>query len=172
MVAYVFDDFTQADKFSTWIETHGGLVPTFESNAIMQLFRALVALALVRQNKKIRRNLRVARKALRQFSTVFSLKCPENCRDKQHLLEAELASVSGQNDLAYAHYTSSIALAEKSDFLFQQALTHERLGFHLHRVGEPEKARRHLDKAVNMYSHWGARGKARYLMDVISNTLS
>ena len=171
MLAYIFDDCTQADKFAIWVERHGCIVPTYQE-VYRQFFRAMVAFALVREKRNRRKNLRTGKRILRQFVTFFSLKCPENCCDKQHLLEAELASVSGQSESAYAHYTRAIALAEKSTFLFEQALAHERLGFHLHSLGDSGSSRSHLDQAVRIYNLWGAKGKARYLQSIISCTIS
>jgi predicted ATPase len=171
MLAYVFDDFTQAETFAIWTEKHGAIVPTFQE-IIRQFFRGLVAFALARQNTSRRKNIRIGSRIVHQFSTFYSLKCPENCCDKQHLLEAELASVTGQSEKAYAHYTRAIALAEKFGFLFEQALIHERFGFHLHGVGDTDKSRSHLRQSVDIYNHWGAKGKARYLQSVISCTIS
>ncbi|GAX18129.1 hypothetical protein FisN_25Hh111 [Fistulifera solaris] len=171
ILAYVFDDFTQAETFAIWTEKHGAIVPTFQE-IIRQFYRGLIAFALARQNTNRRKNIRIGSQILNQFSTFYSLKCPENCCDKQHLLEAELASVKGQRDLAYAHYTQAIAMAEKSGFLFEQALIHERFGFHLHGVGDTDKSRSHLRQSVDIYNHWGAKGKARYLQSVISCTFS
>jgi predicted ATPase len=125
-------------------------------------YGGLAVLALARDGRNVRANLRRARKIIVIVDRLATLS-PANCLDKVFLLEAEYASVVGQNDLAHKKYTCAVALAKESKFLQSSALGYELWARHLHRVGEASQSRAHFDEALHWYREFGALRKVERL---------
>ena len=78
------------------------------------------------------------------------------------LIEAELAYLDGQNEVAAKSYNDAIACAAKHRFIHEEAVAHERASiFHADVSGSVSPlARVHLEKAKYLYLEWGAKRKA------------
>jgi predicted ATPase/signal transduction histidine kinase/tRNA A-37 threonylcarbamoyl transferase component Bud32 len=93
----------------------------------------------------------------------WSLHAPDNIAHKWHLLQAEFYRVSDRPDLAQGHYDQAIELANKSEFINEEALAYELAGcFHI-KQGVSHLARFYLLEAKNAYSRLGAMAKIKDL---------
>jgi hypothetical protein len=102
---------------------------TFERVSLF-FIGSMVALAAAREGRDVRKNLKFAKSAVKVFK-VWATHSPHNCLDRLFLLEAELASVCGQNAKAYEKYTCAMAMTAHSGFLMMDALANERAARHL-----------------------------------------
>lgn len=106
-LAYIFNDYVLASRCALlreFLRMPGGfLTPS------VSFFGALVCLAAVRDGRDRRSNLNLAREILGRFKK-WALASPENCGGRKMLIEAELASVIGRDELAYEKYIYAIAL--------------------------------------------------------------
>lgn len=86
------------------------------------------------------------------------------------LIEAELAYLDGQNEVAAKSYNDAIACAAKHRFIHEEAVAHERASiFHANVSGSDSSlARAHLEKAKNLYLEWGAKRKAINMDSLLS----
>jgi predicted ATPase len=131
-------------------------------------YGALVVLALARDGRNVRKNLRRARKIIFIVDRLATLS-PANCLDKVFLLEAEYASVVGQNDLAHKKYTCAVALAKESKFLQSSALGYELWARHLHRAGDLAQSRAHFQESLHWYREFGALRKVERLQQDVKH---
>ncbi len=89
--------------------------------------------------------------------------CPDNFRHKYHLVEAELARLSGRPLDAMKHYRQAAEAAGRYGFTHIHALTHELFArFFLEREDQ-HSAAGHLLEAKRLYQNWGALAKVRQL---------
>ena len=82
-----------------------------------------------------------------------------------HLLEAELAILNGNSNMAKDSYSLAIAVAEKNGLIQDEALSHElasAAGIDIH--GDY-----HMKNAIRCYSEWGATKKVSQLKDSFLN---
>ncbi len=89
--------------------------------------------------------------------------CPENFLHLQYLMEAELARLDGNNDLALDRFDAAIDAARNSGFLRDEATANERAARHLLALGRQRSAEGYLRAAHRVYDRWGARRKVAHL---------
>jgi predicted ATPase len=157
MVAYVFNDYVLAAANTIEEKDYWKMPPTFERVSCF-FMGSMVALAVAREGKEIRKNLKFAKNAVKVFK-VWAIHSPHNCLDRLFLLEAELASVSGQNAKAYEKYVCAIAMTAHSGFRMMDALANERAARHLLAVGEVLDAEPYFRRACSSYDDWGGKAK-------------
>ena len=81
-----------------------------------------------------------------------------------HLLEAELAVLNGsKSHEVQRSYTSAIAIAEKNEFIQDQALSNELASAYFARSGDNSLRDYHMENAIQCYSQWGATAKVEQL---------
>jgi hypothetical protein len=165
-LAYIFNDYVLASQCALLREFFrmpgGFLTPS------VSFFGALVCLAAVRDGRDRRSNLNLAREILGRFRN-WALASPENCGGRKMLIEAELASVMGLDELAYEKYIYAIALFR--DQPGQHALANERLARHLQCLDQTERCIPFFKVALASYYSWGATGKAGRLEEEIGMML-
>ena len=89
--------------------------------------------------------------------------CPENCRHKYELIEAEKARVLGQKWEAQEFYEQAIRGAKKYGFLHEEALAYERAAeFYLY-LAKEEIGQLYMKNAHHCYAYWGATAKVKDL---------
>ena len=82
-----------------------------------------------------------------------------------HLLEAEFDVLKGNFRGAFEKYDLAKTAAQRNGYLFERALTCERIGCALQTQNCPEEALAALNEAVQVYSEWGARTKVTQLRE-------
>jgi predicted ATPase/class 3 adenylate cyclase/tRNA A-37 threonylcarbamoyl transferase component Bud32 len=123
------------------------------------LYAELLALGRKGPRRRWRRGLA---DAARRFGR-WARHCPHNFLHKQKLLEAELAFVDGDRELAAKRYDKAIRRAARYGYRQLQALASERAGrFHL-AGGQARIASFFLRDAAYGYERWGASALAENL---------
>ncbi|MCC7538143.1 MAG: serine/threonine-protein kinase PknK [Deltaproteobacteria bacterium] len=93
---------------------------------------------------------------------------PANHDHRVHLVDAEIARVSGRRDAALEHYDAAASSAGTHGFVHEEALAHELAG-RLHRSsGDHDRARARLLQACAAYDRWGATAKSAQLRDELT----
>jgi hypothetical protein len=157
VVAYVFNDYALAAANAIEEKDYLRMPPTFERVSYF-FIGSMVALAVAREGKEVRKNLKFAKSAVKFFK-VWATHSPHNCLDRLFLLQAELASVYGQNAKAYEKYTCAIAMTAHSGFLMMDALANERAARHLLAIDEVLDAEPYFRRACSSYDEWGGKAK-------------
>jgi predicted ATPase len=86
-----------------------------------------------------------------------------NCVPYLKILDAEKAVLKGKIDDAINMYVDGITMTGRIGSVHNQALTHERMAdLYLERK-EPQEAKYRLEKAIELYSEWGATKKVGLL---------
>eukprot|EP00957_Ditylum_brightwellii_P207661 15353954-Ditylum_brightwellii.AAC.1 len=88
---------------------------------------------------------------------------PLNNQHRLLLIEAEVASLEGEHDIAIEKYDSAIAAAEVIGFLHEQAIGNERAGDFFLAHGSIKRATRYYGHAIDLYRRWGAQAKVDHL---------
>jgi hypothetical protein len=132
----------------------------------IESFIALVSISAVRANKckTVSRNahLKVVRRAMKRLRS-WVKENPNSCYGKLFLLEAEMAAMKGDHQLAYAKYSCALAMTKSENLLFEHAIQAERAGRCMQDNGEVELARGFFQESRETYVKWGAFGRAEFL---------
>ena len=86
-----------------------------------------------------------------------------NCEHCAPLVEAEMASLDGNNQTAKKHYEQAIIAGGRRGFIHDHALANECFGAFFLRESDENEAAYHLRQAHALYSEWGALAKAKQL---------
>jgi tetratricopeptide (TPR) repeat protein len=82
---------------------------------------------------------------------------------KVYLLEAEFAALNGSLDRALKLYNLSIVVADEEGFKHESAIACELAHATLKEIGQADKALPFLERAVELYTEWGAQAKVKHL---------
>jgi len=125
------------------------------------MFQALTCFAFARQKKSRRWRQRGSKitKRMKNWILLGNL----NCVHVVPFLEAEEASLKGENDEAFEKYTQAITASGRAGFINDKALINERVGEFLLSHNNLEDASFHLNIALQHYIKWGAMAKAHHL---------
>lgn len=116
-------------------------------------YYALACLAL--SNSHAASKMRTVRSCLKVLHK-FADHCPENVDNKILLLEAEIARLRGNEEVAQLKYDESINLAEREGNLMETALACERAGLFFREIGSPADALAYFERAQSLYLEWGS----------------
>ena len=89
----------------------------------------------------------------------WAARSPANYQHKYDLVTAEIARVSGDNELAAEHYDRAIVAAEKAGYLHVAALAAELTGEFYLSLNRLKIAKLYLSDAYDKYQLWGASAK-------------
>lgn len=89
----------------------------------------------------------------------------ENYTHKEWLVRAEYARVLDYPDKAEVLYEQAITAAEKSNYGRNIAITNERAGKFYHTRGKTRMAKLLLEVAVEEFTNWGAKAKAKTIRE-------
>jgi predicted ATPase/signal transduction histidine kinase len=164
LLAYIYGDIALALKRSA---ENRKIPPLFSSSlwAVPVTFMdglCLAASARLADEPERSELLTQGRAALRILSGLVNDN-PRDVTHKVHLLEAEIASATGNVDAARTHYARATEQVVSSGAPFDQALVFEAAARFELRGGDVAAARRPLRRAHRAYLRWGALGKARAL---------
>jgi predicted ATPase/signal transduction histidine kinase/tRNA A-37 threonylcarbamoyl transferase component Bud32 len=161
-LCYVFGDFEQALSCGRIAEKYmrALTVPIFMMG--FRFFDALASLACCREGSP-RAELLARADADLELLRAWARHAPGNFAQKAALVEAERARVLGQASEARELYDRAITLAQKHQFVWDEALAHE-LAARFHRErGVAHLARHYLRDAHYAYQRWGATAKVNQL---------
>ena len=88
---------------------------------------------------------------------------PRNFLGKHYFLEAELAALAGKKEQSYKLYISAIATCRDGNFLMNTAMACERTAQSLLEWGHNDLAGPYFQKAIALYTEWGATKKSQHL---------
>jgi len=164
-----FQQYEAAERASIELSKCG--VESFASfsKAAYWLHEGLVSVAL--SKKQSRRRLGTARRNLKRLKALAS-RSKSNFLNKVFLLEAEIASVTGQFHQSLLKYDDAIALAEKEELWNEVGLAGERAASALERRGRRNEACAYLETAIAAYKHWGAFAKVAEVSEKLLSLLS
>lgn len=170
-LAYYFGDYEKAASHSRLTKDFGTKQgPGHVLVTRNAMFRGLTHLALAGQGKQHRQNLAIAgeiTKRMRKWVSSGNV----NCLHMLRLVEAETAAVKKLSS-AVQLYEDAISTANKSSYLQDKALAHERAAlFHMYGLGDWYWAGHHFGRAVVAYSDWGAFEKVRQLLSKYDGAL-
>jgi predicted ATPase/signal transduction histidine kinase len=122
---------------------------------------ALYATASAAQQQEYRRTLE---EKLEKFE-LWTNNCPENFRNRQALILAELARIEGRDADAMHLYEEAIRSSGEQGFIQNQGLANELAARFYADRGIETIADTYLRNARSCYVRWGAEGKVRQLLD-------
>ncbi|CAD6533894.1 Adaptive-response sensory-kinase SasA [Paraburkholderia hiiakae] len=99
---------------------------------------------------------------LKKFE-LWSGSCPENFRNREALVLAEVARIEGRNADAVSLYEEAIRSSRENGFIQNQALANELAARSYAQRGFATIANNYLREARSCYARWGAHGKVRQL---------
>mmetsp|Transcript_56677 Transcript_56677/g.137784 ORF Transcript_56677/g.137784 Transcript_56677/m.137784 type:complete len:1013 (-) Transcript_56677:2372-5410(-) len=170
MIKYIFNEYEAASEMTAKMTDifHEGtdiFVPT------RVYFKGLVAFALARKTKK-RKYVRAGANALRTLEKWFT-NGAVSCHHLVLALKAEQESVDPskkrKSEDIRESYDKAIVVCAKLGFLYDHAILNERAGmFHLD-IDEFSYASTYLERALYLFSDWGAHSKNRQMEERYSN---
>ena len=124
----------------------------------LTLYEGLAALSMAWTTKSWmrRRTLFVIGKKSAKRMKRWADRCPENFRNKQWLLEAEIAALNGKSVQALSSFERSIVKAKQEGFVHEEGMAYEHLGNHHRRLGSDSEAKLSYASARIAYEKWGA----------------
>lgn len=161
ILGYHFGDFELAEEMGRLL-ADSGLNKGHFSACAQYGYMALTKLALAR-NAPLRRQNVLVRDANRLMAVMSAMLKAKNV-NVYHLFQlcvAESATLHPSKDIndVMSLYRKAIATACRSGILHDAAIANERAGlFVLHR-GDPDGAKLYFERAVELYSYWGAAAK-------------
>lgn len=162
--AYYFGDLKLAEEILACFRTFMGEL-FFWKVLINSFFGGLIAVARYRQTKK-RFYKRLARSSLVQLRNMVIKRGPNHVH-KYNILEAEydctFASKKHSHDIK-RKFEGAITSSMRSGNMHDGALASELAGEYFARSGDVFWAQFYFTKALDMYSEWGANGKAAQLL--------
>jgi hypothetical protein len=165
MLAVYFHEYEEAKEIAIRVIAmkKDGLVEV--SLVTHQFLVGLNAAVLSRTDKsELRRAQRIC-KQLKRYQKISS----ENFRNKVDLLEAEIATAIGDEQVALSKYQKSIEAAELEGFVHEQALACEKAGYALQKWGKAADGGKYLKQACSLYEQWGALAKVIQIQQSITS---
>jgi hypothetical protein len=101
-----------------------------------------------------RPNIRGAKSCLRELRGHARF-APNVLCTEIFLLEAELASLDGDDNKAQEKFELAIAVAQRKGVIHEQAFACERIALHMNKTGRPDKAAHYLHEAMELFKKWG-----------------
>lgn len=147
-------------------------LPNIDKLAVMNwVSLASLALAATSVGKKRAMHIAVARPYIKILKKA-AVESPHNVVASLSLLEAEYASVKGENKRAYAKYLIAIAFAKEEGLLNVVCMMNERAARHFFRLNDFTSAAPFLQRSYDLYLEWGAKAKAEHLKNEFNNFIN
>ncbi len=126
---------------------------------VFHFYRTLAYLHDPKKNRNIPREIRSSRKKMAQWAKL----APANALQKHLLIEAEIARMKDQHEIARKLYDQAIAAANKHKFLNDEALANELAAKYYLSQDNERLASMYMEDARYTYLLWGAQGKVAYM---------
>ncbi|WP_437318813.1 sensor histidine kinase [Sorangium sp. So ce385] len=164
--AYVYRDVARADAHAEaaipFMHFLAGYIPECQH----AMFSALTLLGRCDAADAQDRAARLARVAeLQRVLRMWESGCAENFRPRRLLVDAEVARVTRDVEVAGARYDEAVDAATRAGFVHLAALGNELAGRFYHGLGRTRIAAMYLRAARQGFARWGASEKARALAD-------
>lgn len=159
---FLFGEYESAIEVFQSINYQNMHIGTFEV-AMVLFFEAMAVFGLARQTKQ-KKNVLSAQNNLKQLKFwQSSAEC--NLGHMVALLEAENASLAGKTKVAKQLYIKAIEKSRDAGFLHIEAIAYEKAAIHLHdqKVRDAVMEKKLIEKAIGVYSKWGATSKVEDL---------
>ncbi|MBI5367376.1 MAG: AAA family ATPase [Planctomycetes bacterium] len=171
--AYLLGDYERAAAQAEKAEPHLPVVMAMLVLVPHNFYQSLALLAVARGQKgtadpqalsKVREN----QKRLAQWAQAAAC----NCQHKHDLVEAELASVGGEDHRAEELFDRAAEGARGNGFPQDEALAKERAARHYLACGRAFPAAAYLRSATSVYAAWGAAAKVALLREEFPDVVS
>ncbi len=164
MLNYLFRDYAEALENSVLAEKYFEAVMATLVVPIFYFYNSLAWLAMYAQSDKTEQK-RIIKKVTANQKKIKKLAdhAPMNFLHKFYLVEAEKARVLGKDGEARIFYDQAINLAQKNEYLNEEALANELAGQFYLANGQVKFAQVCLHDAHYAYQRWGALAKVKDL---------
>lgn len=98
----------------------------------------------------------------------WSKRNPSNNEHKYLLLKAEFHQLNNETEAAISAYQASIDLAHSNQFIQHEAIACEMSAHHFGNIGEKTKTREMIQKSHDVYLEWGAKAKAKSVLELLN----
>lgn len=131
-------------------------------------FSSLAAAAIFPSSEKRQRSELKKRieKNCRRFAK-WARNCEANYGHKYHIVKGLLEQIANRPSQALASFKIAAALAEKHDYLLEEAIAHELSAAVWQKSADDLYAREHLTRAIHAYRKWGCAPKVRALESLL-----
>jgi len=172
MICYVFSDYERAASFLYGFNHVSLVVPSFNL-VVVHFMKAMLLLALSRQEtgRRSRRWL-LGAQAVRKKVKTWARESPHNGLALLYHIDAEIASVAGNNAKAYEKYISAINFATQEQSRYHIALANERCAHHFYDLNQKDEAMKFFKKAISAYEDWGGHAVKQRLQREMANLYS
>ncbi|WP_045112905.1 AAA family ATPase [Microscilla marina] len=171
---YIFGHFEQGASLAKHYDLFFQSVPTLINLVEGVYYVALHLLAVYsKQNtQQQQQDLVIINKALTQLEK-WAINAPMNFNARYLLVLAEKAyQVDHQDFKAVDLYEQAIAEAHRTEFLYLEAIAHERIAQFWLAHKKDSYAKLHIQQAYQLYKAWGAKAKVRQLGEAFPYFLS
>jgi diguanylate cyclase (GGDEF)-like protein len=173
MMLYLFGNYLEAFNYAIMTEKYLDSAIATPSVPIFYFYDTLSRLAIYHQveqleKRKITNRVNHNIKKLRKWANYS----PANILHKLHLVLAEQHRIFGNNYQAIEHYDSAIKLAQKHQYLNEQALAQELTAKFYLAWGKENIAQLYLTDSYYSYARWGAKAKLEDLTQKYSQLLT
>jgi tetratricopeptide (TPR) repeat protein len=135
----------------------------------LSFYEGLAALAIARTSQPyLRRKYLCRGRKLMKHMKVWARRCPKNFRNKQLLMEAEIAALNGKSSKAFCLFEQSIQFAVQEGLVHEAAISYERWGHYQLYLGDIPAATLSFENARTLFEKWGATR----LVDRIDNIIA
>ena len=160
--AYVLGKLTLALKYIDAYTKHCSSSDRTIFYPIQNFYAGLSSIAIAKRTRQdsvvqVVREIAIKLKDISNYS-------PKNFLNKVHLLEAEIAAVTGDTKQAEVNYELSISLSQEHMLKNEEAIACERAGIFFLDINEPDSGLKYLSKALKCYNEWGAKAKVKQLI--------
>jgi PAS domain S-box-containing protein len=163
-LAYLFGDYQSAFKYITLCEQYASGLIALPMVAVFYFYNSLIRLVNHHNLTEIeqQQNWKIILENQRKMK-IWADNCPSNYLHKFYLVEAEKERVSGNLFTAIDYYEEAIDLAEKNEYMQEQALALELAAECYLQQGKERIARVYLKESHYLYQIWGAIAKVKFL---------
>ncbi|MGL1937107.1 MAG: AAA family ATPase [Fibrobacterales bacterium] len=143
----------------------------YEVRFVIQYFLCLAACYPKRsfsERAKIRKKMKLEYKKMK----VWADHCPVNFLHLQLIMEAELARLTDNTELAPELYDQAIETANTNEWLRDKALANELAARYYLGIKRENVAGMYMREAYYLYSLWGAHAKLKYLEEEYSSLIA
>lgn len=162
LLAYIFNDYVRAREYADQVRER-----VFSSTAqyfyyYSFAYDSLALLASLDSATPGERKAMLKRVAHNQANLKkWAHHAPMNHQHRWHMVEGELARVNSQYQPAHHHFLQAVELANRSGYVYEEALALELLGRLHYQTGSLVVSSTFLKEARACYARWGALAKVK-----------
>ncbi|MCP4351243.1 MAG: AAA family ATPase [Desulfobacterales bacterium] len=166
MLCYLFEAYPEALENAEHAEKGAQGAPGHASIATFYFYYSLALIAGFKNTRKSEQGAILEKiEEIRNKMKKWAEHAPANYLHKYFLIKAELTALTGNSDDAVAFYDRSAELARENAYLNEEALANELAAKYWLAREKKEFAGLFMQRALNCYIRWGARGKVRHLQE-------